>query len=417
MLRAFFKAFQFASNRFSDMPAGSTGFKELIETFPDNIKEKLYEDRQLLSKLSDFYQSYMLVANEIIKPDQIGNYIKGFPEYFIKAKLKEKYPDNAFIQAIQITFDKKSGRGFLNIDTTGMMEQEKEKLRIAWTDLHKLNPKLSTQLFTYAFFRGGIGFSPKTWMGLVSTYVKEHLTTTKQDGTQTSYVDTYRNFPVDTMADEVLIEQFIRNNWDNSKLAPKKGGEGTTYDYSELGQGTLWVHSQKDKDGLQGVQFMKTVVDKKTYLWKRITPMEDTDSSIEFQRIMPLGNNGEYMEMSLDENMTALEEVNELKQNNEQPELPNNAPKDATLSDDSSAPTPTTSTTQQAKSITDVVKYMITSRNLSEKVAVEYVATLHKKALDDTISKFSKQDIQRIAKDNGLNLDIDAALEWFKKLC
>lgn len=288
---------------------------------------------------------------------------------------------------------------------------------MAWTDLHKVNPKLSTQLFTYAFFRGGIGFSPKTWMGLVSTYVKEHLTNQRADSALKTYVDTYRNFPTDGMVDEIIIEQFVRNNWDNSKLAPKKGGEGTVYDYSELSKGILRVHAQKDKDDLQGIQFMKTTVDKNTYLWKRVTPMEDTDSSIEFQRIMPLGNNGEYMEMSLNENMAALEEVNELKQNNEQPELPNNAPKDTVLSDSSSTTAPSSSTTQQAKSITDVVKYMITSRNLSENVAVDYVATLHKKAQDGTISKFSKQDIQRIAKDNGLNLDVDAALEWFKNLC
>lgn len=417
MLKAFFKAFQFASNRFSDMPAGSTGFKNLIEAFPESIREKLYEDRQLLSKLSDFYQSYMLVANGIINPEQIGNYINGFPDYFIKSKFKEKYPDNAFIQAIQITFDKKAGRGFLNINTTGMMEQEKERLRMAWTDLHKVNPKLSTQLFTYAFFRGGIGFSPKTWMGLVSTYVKEHLTNQRADSAMTSYVDTYRNFPTERMVDSTIMKQFVRNNWDNSKLAPKKGGEGTLYDYSGLSQGTLRVHSQKDMKDLQGIPFMRTVIDKKTYLWERVTPMEDTDSSIEFKRIMPLGNNGEYVEMSLEEDMSALENVEELRQNNEQPELPSNAQKDAAISDDSSAPVPVMSVTEQAKSITDIVKYMITSRGLNEKVAVDYVATLHKKAQDGTISKFSKQDIQRIAKDNGLNLDVDAALEWFKKLC
>lgn len=417
MLKAFFKAFQFASNRFSDMPAGSTGFKNLIEAFPESIREKLYEDRQLLSKLSDFYQSYMLVANGIINPEQIGNYINGFPDYFIKSKFKEKYPDNAFIQAIQITFDKKAGRGFLNINTTGMMEQEKERLRMAWTDLHKVNPKLSTQLFTYAFFRGGIGFSPKTWMGLVSTYVKEHLTNQRADSAMTSYVDTYRNFPTERMVDSTIMKQFVRNNWDNSKLAPKKGGEGTAYDYSSLSQGILRVHSQKDMKDLQGIPFMRTVIDKKTYLWERVTPMEDTDSSIEFRRIMPLGNNGEYVEMSLEEDMSALENVEELRQNNEQPELPSNAQKDAATSDDSSAPVPAMSVTEQAKSITDIVKYMITSRGLNEKVAVDYVATLHKKAQDGTISKFSKQDIQRIAKDNGLNLDVDTALEWFKKLC
>lgn len=402
---------------FTDMPAGSRAFKGLIDAFPEYIKEKLYEDRQLLSKLSDFYQSYMLIANEIIKPIQIGNYIKGFPEYFIKAKLKEKYPNNAFIQAIQTTFDKKSGRGFLNINTTGMMEQEKERLRMAWTDLHKVNPKLSTQIFTYAFFRGGIGFSPKTWMGLVPTYVKEHLTTTKEDGTQTSYVDTYRNFPTNVMVDEVIVEQFIRNNWDNNKLVPKKGGEGTMYDYSHLGQGSLWVHAQNDRNDLQGILFMRTVVGDKTYLWKRITPVEDTESSIEFKRVLPLGNNGEYVEMSLDTDLTALEIVEEISENNDPTELQDSAQKDTAISEDTSAPVPVTSVTEQAKSITDIVKYLIDARGLSEKVAVDYVTELHRKAQKGTVSKFSKQDIQRIARDNGLNLDVDRALEWFKRLC
>lgn len=402
---------------FADMPAGSRAFKGLIDAFPEYIKEKLYEDRQLLSKLSDFYQSYMLIANEIIKPIQIGNYIKGFPEYFIKAKLKEKYPNNAFIQAIQTTFDKKSGRGFLNINTTGMMEQEKERLRMAWTDLHKVNPKLSTQIFTYAFFRGGIGFSPKTWMGLVPTYVKEHLTTTKEDGTQTSYVDTYRNFPTDVMVDEVIVEQFIRNNWDNNKLVPKKGGEGTMYDYSHLEQGSLWVHARNDINDLQGILFMRTVVGDKTYLWKRITPVEDTESSIEFKRVLPLGNNGEYVEMSLDTDLSALEIVEEISENNDPTELQDSAQKDTAISEDTSAPVPVTSVTEQAKSITDIVKYLIDARGLSEKVAVDYVTELHRKAQEGTVSKFSKKDIQRIARDNGLNLDVDRALEWFKRLC
>ena len=421
MLRAFSKAIDSREPDcptkilFADMPAGSGKFKGLIEAFPDNIKDNIYKNRQLLSKLSDFYQSYMLVANGIINPAHLGDYIKKFPEYFVAKRIKEKYPDNAFIQAIQPF--KKNGRGFLNTETTGMTEQEKERLRMAWTDLHKVNSTLSKQLLTYAFFRRGIGFSPETWTDLLSVYVKEHITSDNKNGSSVSYVDTYRHFPTNNMVESIIMEQFIRNNWNDSRIVPVKGGEGTYYDYSHLDKGILYVHSKKDKDNLQGIQFMRTTVDKKTYLWKRITPMKDTDSSIEFQRIMPLGNNGEYIEMSLEENMKALEEVDELKQNDEQPELPDNAPKDAAVSDDSSAPAPIVSITEQAKSITDIVKYMITSRNLSEKVAVDYMATLHKKAQDGTISKFSKQDIQRIAKDNGLNLDVDAALEWFKNLC
>lgn len=403
---------------FADMPAGSRAFKGLLESLPVNIKDKIYDDRQLLSKLSDFYQSYMLVANEIIKPEQISNYIKGFPQFFVKENLKEKYPNNEFIQAIQLTFDKKTGRGFLNINTTGMMEQEKERLRMAWTDLHKQNPKLSTQLFTYAFFRGGIGFSPKTWMGLVPTYVKEHLTTTRTNGPQTSYVDTYRHFPTDYMVDEIITEQFVRNNWDNSKLAPKKGGEGTTYDYSHLSEGILMVHAQKDKDGLADIQYMRTDIDKKTYLWKRVTPMTDKESSIEFKRIMPLGNNGEYVEMSMTADMKAMEIVEELRVNNEQPELPASSPKDAaTEAMDSTPVTPKESATQQAKNVTELVPIVMKLHNLNEGTAVSYLETLKNKALNGTISKFSKEDIQRIAKENGLNLDVEKALDWFKKLC
>ena len=56
-----------------------------------------------------------------------------------------------------------------------MDEQRKEELRSAWIDLHKADPELSKKLFDYSFFIAGIGFSPKTFMALVPTYVKERL--------------------------------------------------------------------------------------------------------------------------------------------------------------------------------------------------------------------------------------------------
>jgi hypothetical protein len=221
------------------------------------------------------------------------------------------------------------------------------------------------------------------------------------------------------MVDDIVFEQFVRNNWDNSKLVPKKGGEGTTYDYHELSEGTLWVHSQKDKDGLEGIKFIRTDIDKKTYLWKRVTPMDDKESSIEFKRIMPLGNNGEYIEMSLKADMEAMEKVEELKPNNEQPELPENSPKDAASDGQDSAPvTPQESVTKQAQTIAELVPIIMQIKNISEGTAVSYLESLKKRVNSNSpISSFLKQDIERMAKANGLNLNAEQALEWFKKLC
>jgi len=35
---------------------------------------------------------------------------------------------------------------------------------MAWIDLHKKDPELSTKLFIYNLFRGGVGFNPKTFI-------------------------------------------------------------------------------------------------------------------------------------------------------------------------------------------------------------------------------------------------------------
>jgi hypothetical protein len=314
--------------------------------------------------------------------------------------------------------DKKSGRGYLTINTTGMQETQKEALRMAWTDLHKENPKLSTQLFYYAFFRGGIGFSPKTWMGLVPTYVKEHLTVNKGDGTQASYIDTYRNFPTDRMVNATIIEQFVRLNWNNSKLAPKKGGEGTMYDYSEVSDGVLKVHAKKDRDDLAGLQYIRTESDGKTYLWERVTPLTDTKSSIEFVKLMPLGNNGEYIEMSLRKHMDAMEVVEEETSTEDTPnELPAEAQKDAAISPEEGPIKPAVSETRQIQKAAELVPIIMELHDLKEGAAVGYLESLRDRARKGNVSKFTKEGIAKIAEKAGLKLDVDKALEWFKQLC
>ena len=101
-------------------------------------------------------------------------------------------------------------------------------------------------LFNYFFFRAGIGFSPKTGMALVPNFVKERLTAQSSQGQEVSYVDIYRHFPSMEQRLEIIIDQFIRNNWNESKLVPKKGGKDTHYKV-DLKEGKLYVAERKKK--------------------------------------------------------------------------------------------------------------------------------------------------------------------------
>jgi hypothetical protein len=134
---------------------------------------------------------------------------------------------------------------------------------------------------------------------------------------------------------------------------------------------------------------------------------------------MPLGNNGEYIEMSLNAELEAMEKVEELKPNNEQPELPESSPKDAASDGQDSAPVvPQESVTKQAQTIAELVPIIMQIKNISEGTAVNYLESLKKRVDSNSpISSFLKQDIERIAKANGLSLNAEQALEWFKKLC
>lgn len=400
---------------FGDMPAGSQSFKAVLKALPSNIEERIYDDRQLLSKLSDFFQSYLLVASGTINPDQLIDYVNHFPEEFVgKGKdtqgnslrsIKEQYPDNAFVQAIQLNYEKKSGKAFLNVNTTGMKEQEKERLRMAWTDLHKVNPELSTKLFTYAFFRRGIGFSPETWMGLVPTYVKEHLK---------GYVDTFRHFP--KVNANVVIEQFIRNNWNNSTLAPLKGGEGTNYEVN-LDTGTLLVRDEKDLEDLQGVKFMKTKHGEDTYLWKLLDGEKENKTSRFYVRIDPLGNNGEYMEMSTKANKKAISKITQLTDNTGTQELPDTSPGETENAEVETPISRPESDAQQSQNVSEVIRLITMQNKVSTQEATKLFENFKKRATESNVQSGFKKYLTNLFKQAGLDLDPDAAFDKFREFC
>ena len=165
-----------------------------------------------------------------------------------------------------------------------MKVQEKEMLSAAWVDLHKKNPKLSEQLFLYNFFRGGIGFNPKTFMQLVPTYVKQRIP---------NYVETYRKLP--TVVNGLVLDQFIRNNWNNNKLVPVKK---IALEALPSNNQEFQVVDESRIDEMKDVLYFKTVDNKGNYtIWRQVKGGKDA-IIVTYKKVSALGNKGEYLEIS-----------------------------------------------------------------------------------------------------------------------
>ena len=404
VLREFSRTVDVAKVMFSDMPAGSTGFRQLLGTLPEGLMDRVYNDKKLLDSLSNFYQSYLLVASRMVNPANLKSYIDGFPKYFNEQKFKEKYPDNALIQAIRMNVAKRTGRPYLSINITGIDEAQKEIYRSAWIDLHKDNPELSKRLFEYCFFRAGIGFSPKTFMSLVPTYVKEKLSTDLGNGTQATYVDTYRNFPA--INPNVVIDQWIRNNWDNNKLVLKKGGEGTHY-IVDTQRGTLIARDAKDIADLKDVKYMKTRHNGQTYLWKQIFADKQ---AVNFVRVKPLGNNAEYMEMSLNDITKPLSETKDTLEGMEAAELQATSPAEADAYEDTTGEV--ISSNEQSKKTAELADLLMKQNpKFNRTQALNQIEKMKQKP--DLYAGF----LVNVFKQKGLNLTKEEAVREFKKLC
>lgn len=401
ILKQFARTVDIAKAMFSDMPTGSTGFRKLLANLPTDISDKMYNDKKLLDQFSNFYQSYLLVQSGLINPKHLESYATKFPKWFMEQKFKEKYSDNALIQAIRMNVSKKTGRPYLMINITGMDEQRKEELRSAWIDLHKEDPELSQMLFNYSFFRAGIGFSPKTFMSLVPTYVKEKLKS--KDG-NASYVDTYRNFP--EVIPDLVIDQFIRNNWTNNKLVPIKGGKDTHYNV-DVKHNRLTVYRPEDIADLADISYMKTKMNNNTYLWHLTS---DKGEELVFELMKPLGNNGEYLEMSTLDIKDPLSDTTKTTEDNSASDLKTDSPQESNVEDTSNSQVITkTEEVKNLAAFADLIMKQVPT--LSKEEALQKAESI--KGREKVFGKF----LQNVFKQKGLDLSIDEAINEFKKYC
>ncbi len=408
VLKQFARTVDIAKSLFSDMPAGSAGFRNLLAQLPKDIADKMYGDKKLLDQFSNFYQSYLLVQSGVIDPKNLKDYATAFPKWFMEQNFKDEFLNNEFIQAIRMNVSKKTGHPYLTINITGMDEQRKEELRSAWIDLHKADPKLSKMLFDYSFFRAGIGFSPKTFMALVPTYVKERL---MNENTGASYVDTYRHFP--TVVPKLVINQFIRNNWDNTKLVPWKGSKDTHYNVN-LKTGELRVHRPEEIADLTDVSYMKTKVGKETYLWHLET---SSPNELTFKRVKPLGNNGEYLEISTSEIVNPLSDTSSVSENKVTATVQESATDLKTESHqessaEESVKTQVISKTEEVKNLSAIADLIMLQNPKLDHEGAEKLA-LEIKDKEKMFRKF----LQKVFKHKGLDLNEDEAIDEFHKYC
>ena len=391
ILNQFRRTLGIAQSLFGNMPANSTGFRNVLTYASENpIGDVILSDRKVLSSLSDFYQSYLVVAGNVVNSSDLGKVISEFPKEFMEKNYKKQYDNNLLIQSIKYGTDK-GGRATLQIDITGLDIQQKERLSSAWIDLHKMNPELSEQLFKYCFFRAGIGFSPKTFMSLVPVYVKERLN---------SYVDTFRVLPSSTP--EIVLDQFIRNNWDNNRLVPRKKNLAMRH----LENGNFEVYKESDVKELQKTQYFKMKVDNVDKLYQQVLLK---DYSIEYKEVNPLGNNKDYLEVSVDGIDKPIEIPSTSLEDNEKSEVSSRTDGEA-KSDES------TSSEQEQIDLLHQI-YMTKGKTFADadKTIQNYKAMDNefKKAIESQVKKFMKSRLETL----GVKFDEKTIEEEYKKLC
>lgn len=270
------------------MPTNSTQFRNILDNIDGtNLLSTFYRDRKIFSRFNDFYQSYLLVSNGVISSskDVVNHYLREFPAEFAKKDYKQKYAGNPFIEAIRFDTDANSNSPIIKINVTGLDTETKSKLTSGWLDLYKSGEegrKLAADLFYYCFYKGGIGFNPKTFMSLLPVQLKMRLK---------GYKETFAKLPEINGQD--MLNQFIRNNWNDDKIVPYRKFEkplqihdgGYVDMYGEEAQRMMPLLAFKTRIGQNTVMFMRDSID----------PDKGT---VVFREVTPLGNNGEFMEIT-----------------------------------------------------------------------------------------------------------------------
>nr|DAW35365.1 MAG TPA: ATP dependent DNA helicase [Caudoviricetes sp.] len=311
ILSSFYKAYGIASKMLEQTPGGSLAFKSLLNEMNPVMQSTVMGDRKLLDKLCTFLITYKAINEGLVDESKLSYYINEFPKEVDKVKENKDYKDNAFIKAIIIDTDRTTNKPYLRCNLTGIDNITREKLSIGWLELYLKNPDLAKKFFDYSLFRGGLTFSPITFMALLPNQIKENLKAAKPDGSTVSYLDIFDTSYTAYLDYDKIIDQFVRNNCDSYKLVPTVMLTKTmSVNYNTK---TLVISAQNDMAKVFGKAYIKTYSKNGPHIWKLSN--NDGKNAI-YHEIDALGNDGEYIEMSkndITESLAAKEHNKEVK--------------------------------------------------------------------------------------------------------
>lgn len=303
ILKQFSLTLDVAHELFADMPEYNNSFTAALTFGAKGFGEVIMRNREVLNKYADFFKSYMLVVSGVVDASELEYYVNGFAKDFMKIKKGEKYSSNPFIQAIKVAKDK-SGSLYLKVDSSVLNDQTyKGDLSASWADLLKQDQELAIKLFKYCFFRGGIGFTPRTFMQLVPIELKEAIP---------GYVDTYRTSTVQNFPERTFARTFAQNNWRDNRIAPE------VVLYNKKGELMAIPHSEDILEvpaSFSRSPYMKAKGSDSVYHLYELHYMSTEARSL-YQEIPILGGIGEYLEFAIGDNYHPIEKKATVMNNN-----------------------------------------------------------------------------------------------------
>lgn len=400
VLKEFASTYQTAEEVFKDFPAMSPAFSAVLGSIPSAVAGKVYQDRTLLNSLKDFFVSHTLVDKGVVNENRVGYYVKEYAGEFVSKDIKGKNLGSEILQAIKIKQDNETGEYSLELSTTGMDQQSKDRLSASWLDLYKSNKDLAMDLFYYNFFKGGIGYTPKTFMNLLPLEMREAIP---------GYTECFTDIPIDSAPN--IWEQFLAHNTSNFKLFPVMTSEATVQN------GYMSVVG-KEASKFENVPMFR-VKDSRNKWRYMVRQLADVNGEYLYKEIVPLGENGSYLEMS--SNMVQISVKNLYGTSKKA----NQAYTPSTITEKEGQPIESTDTgivqqtPGQVKAYAEsLIQGMV--KNYPGVLNTESAKNMLLKIKDGTIdiSNSAVQDyLRKSIESQGLKLDIDKLNSELEKLC
>lgn len=296
MLAKFSEAYDLADDILTNGMPQTRAFLESVEnifSMPSNIDGLdidfglptiVLNDRSLVNKLREFFTSWSAVKSGLINSKDLDYLSREFPKTITVKKVE--HSDNYLVQNLYLNIDNKSGFPIIAMNISKVEKSSRDKLTAAWADLYTKDKEFALNLFKYSFFRGGLGFSPKTFMNVLPIQIKLDM-----DG----YLQLFKN--TETLSPEeanLMYKQFVSNNYMDKKLAPIKKA-------SPMKDGRIIISKDDSKAySFSKLKFFKIKNGDSYKLYECVGGYEEGPAYRIYKEIPLLGAEGNFLEISTD---------------------------------------------------------------------------------------------------------------------